>query len=140
MLEKDSDLRKKFYHPPVSKLIGFRLVQMGKGKAVCEMAVKKQHENFVGTVHGGIICDIADATMGFAFASLLRTDQRGVTVEFKVNFLRPVYAGNFLRAHAKTIFHGKSLYYLECEVKDLSRKLIAKASSTCKVISGLNPA
>jgi uncharacterized protein (TIGR00369 family) len=96
------------------------------------MRMKKEHVNTIGTVHGGILCDFSDAAMGFAFTTLLSPAQTGVTVEFKINFLRPAFPGNRLRAVAKVISRGKSLGYLECEIRSQAGQLIAKAASTCK--------
>ncbi|PIQ86387.1 MAG: DUF4442 domain-containing protein [Candidatus Omnitrophica bacterium CG11_big_fil_rev_8_21_14_0_20_45_26] len=130
--------QRNFSTPPVAKLIGFHLVQAGKGKAVCRMRTGKKHLNTIGTIHGGILCDLADAAMGFAFLSLLPSHQTGVTIEFKINFLKPVFPGDLIRASAKTLFLGKSLFYLECELSNARGKLIAKASSTCKKVSEEN--
>jgi hypothetical protein len=47
----------------------------------------------MGTLHGGMLCDIADAAMGIAFASTLAPDESFTTVELKINFFRPVWAG-----------------------------------------------
>src|SRR3989442_11814651 len=49
-----------------------------------------QHFNPMGTLHGGILCDIADAAMGIAFASTLGPGESFTTVELKINFLHPV--------------------------------------------------
>jgi thioesterase superfamily protein len=45
----------------------------------------------MGTLHVGILCDIADVAMGMAFASTLRPDESSTTVELKINFLRPIW-------------------------------------------------
>jgi uncharacterized protein (TIGR00369 family) len=45
----------------------------------------------MGTLHVGILCDIADAAMGMAFASTLGPDESSTTVELKINFLRPIW-------------------------------------------------
>ncbi len=119
-------------HPPVAKLVGFSLVKVSRGKAVCKMKVREAHKNFNGTVHGGILCDLADATMGFALISLLKPSESGVTIEFKINFLRPVLAGDYIRAFAKSIFSGRSIYHFECELRNSRGVLVAKASSICK--------
>jgi len=44
----------------------------------------------MGTLHGGVLCDIADAAMGIAFASTLAQEESFTTVELKINFFRPV--------------------------------------------------
>ncbi len=107
-------------------------MKVNRGKAVCKMKAREAHKNFNGTVHGGILCDLADATMGFAFISALHPSESGVTVDFKINFLKPVLVGSLIRAFAKTIFSGRSLYHLECELRNTKGELVAKASSICK--------
>lgn len=69
--------------------------------------------------------------MGRAFSSLFCAGTRGVTVEFKINFLVPAFPGDVLEACAKEVSRGKSLCYLECEIRK-GRILVAKAASTGK--------
>jgi acyl-coenzyme A thioesterase PaaI-like protein len=58
--------------PPIARLIGFRPLSLYPGRAVFELDTDlQQHANPMGTVHGGILCDLADAAMGFAYASTL---------------------------------------------------------------------
>ena len=73
--------------PAVAKLIGFRLVEFSGGEATVKLNSGPQHYNPMGTVHGGVLCDIADAAMGMAFASTLDADQSFTTLELKINFL-----------------------------------------------------
>jgi len=89
----------------------------------------------MGTLHGGILCDIADAAMGMAFASTLAPDESFTTVELKINFFRPVWKAQ-LRAEGKVVRRGKMIGYVECEVADEKGRMIAKASSTCLVLRG----
>src|SRR5215510_4913648 len=78
-------------HPPVSRLIGFELVETGPGQAVFILETREDHYNPMGTVHGGVICDVADAAMGVAFATTLAADETFTTLELKINFLKPVW-------------------------------------------------
>ena len=121
--------------PAIAKLIGFRLIEFGGGEATVELKTGPQHYNPMGTVHGGVLCDIADAAMGMAFASTLETDQSFTTLELKINFLRPVWESN-LQAKAHVTSRGKTVGLVECDVFDPDRRLIARASSTCLVLSG----
>ena len=57
--------------PPVAKLIGFDVVSVEPGESVVEIQASEVHRNPMGTLHGGILCDIADAAMGIAYASNL---------------------------------------------------------------------
>lgn len=84
----------------------------------------------MGTLHGGIYCDLADAAMGFAYASTLNEGESFTTIELKINFLRAVRKAT-LTADARVVKGGSTLGYIECEVKDRAGKLVAKAVSTC---------
>ena len=55
--------------PPIATLIGFTIRSIEPGHAVMEMEAGPQHANPMGTVHGGVLCDLADAAMGMAYAS-----------------------------------------------------------------------
>ena len=149
MSEKHSDKEKAIgEHPliaigregmPVGKLIGFQLTEAGDGRSVVTLAVGPHHANPMGTLHGGILCDIADAAMGIAFNSTLASTESFTTVELKINFFRPVWKAQ-LRAEGKVVKRGKTMGYIECEITDENGRAIAKASSTCLVLRGQDAA
>jgi uncharacterized protein (TIGR00369 family) len=116
--------------PPVSRLIGFVLKSIEPGHAIFEMEADERHHNPMGTLHGGIYCDIADAAMGFAYAATLAEGETFTTIELKINFLGAVRKAT-LTAEARVVKAGSTLGYVECEVKDQTGKLVAKAASTC---------
>ena len=123
-------LRGEASPPPIGRLLGFTLKTIEPGKAVFEMEVDDRHHNPMGTLHGGVYCDLADAAMGFAYAATLGEGESFTTVELKINFLRAVRKGKLV-AEAKFVKAGSTLGYIECEVTDESGKLVAKAASTC---------
>ena len=116
--------------PPVGRLLGFALKAIEPGRAVFEMAVDERHHNPLGTLHGGVYCDLADAAMGYAYAATLAEGETFTTVELKINFLRAVRQGR-LTAEAKVVKAGSALGYVECDVTDHAGRLVARASSTC---------
>jgi len=120
---------------PVGELIGFRIAEAGGGRAVAVLRSGPEHFNPMGTLHGGVLCDIADAAMGYAFASTLEAGESFTTVELKINYLRPVREAR-LRAEGRVVQRGRTLGYVECQVTDDSGKLVAKSSSTCLVLRG----
>jgi uncharacterized protein (TIGR00369 family) len=120
---------------PVAKLVGFEVSEIADGRAVGQLDAGPQHANPMGTLHGGILCDLADAAMGLAFASTLAPEESFTTLELKINFLRPFWTGH-LRAEAKVVNRGKTVGLVECSVADELQRLIAKASSTCLVLRG----
>ena len=120
---------------PVGRLIGFETKQAADGRAVVTLAAGSQHANPMGTLHGGILCDIADAAMGVAFASTLAPEESFTTIELKINFFRPVWKAA-LKAEGRVVRRGSSLGYVECEITDENAGLVAKAASTCLVLRG----
>ncbi len=116
--------------PPISALLGFVIKTIEPGRAVFEMEIDERHHNPMGTLHGGVYCDLADAAMGYAYAATLGDGESFTTVELKINFLRAVRKSR-LTAEATVVKAGSTLGYVECEVKDAAGKLVAKASSTC---------
>jgi uncharacterized protein (TIGR00369 family) len=134
-LKTDFRTRAKTNNVAVGRLIGFEAKEIADGRAIVTLAAGPQHANPMGTLHGGILCDIADAAMGMAFASTLAPEETFTTVELKINFFRPVWEAN-LKAEGKVVRRGRSLGYVECEIADEGGQLIAKASSTCMALRG----
>lgn len=120
---------------PVARLIGFQIAEVTAGRAVTTLETGPQHANPMGTLHGGILCDISDAAMGIALGSTLEPGQSFTTMELKINFFRPVWTAR-LAAEAIVIQRGKTTAYVECVVKDENDKLICKSSSTCMLLQG----
>jgi uncharacterized protein (TIGR00369 family) len=115
---------------PISRLLGFVIKAIEPGHAVFEMEIDERHHNPMGTLHGGIYCDLADAAMGYAYAATLGEGESFTTVELKINFLRAVRQGK-LTAEAKVVKAGSALGFVECDVTDQAGKLVARAASTC---------
>lgn len=123
--------------PPVATLIGFEPLYVERGSAAFRLDARRdRHGNPMGTIHGGILCDLADAAMGMACASLLQFGESFTTIELRMTYLRPVLDAQ-LEARAQVVHSGKSLVYLECDVVlAAEEKLVAKASSTCLILRG----
>jgi uncharacterized protein (TIGR00369 family) len=120
---------------PVGNLIGFRLTSIETGRAVFELEAGPQHANPMGTLHGGILCDVADAAMGVAYASTLGEAESFTTLELKMNFLRPFRSGTLI-ATGHVVKGGRTIGLAECDVTDMEGRLIARAMSTCMTLRG----
>src|SRR5271154_1964225 len=132
-LQPDFRERAKTNNVPVARLIGFEAKEIGDGKATVTLKTGPQHANPMGTLHGGILCDIADSAMGVAFASTLAEGESFTTVELKINYFRPVWNAD-LKAEGVVVRRGNTVGYVECEVTDEQGRMVAKASSTCLVL------
>jgi uncharacterized protein (TIGR00369 family) len=116
--------------PPIARLLGFVMKSLSPGHAVFEMEVDERHHNPMGTLHGGVYCDLADAAMGYAYAATLGEGETFTTIELKINFLRAVRKAT-LTAEARVVKAGSTVGYVECDVKDQAGRLVARAASTC---------
>ena len=133
--ESALDLGAKTVNMPVSNLVGFVANKGQDGLSIVTLEAGPQHANPMGTLHGGVLCDIADAAMGLAFASTLAQGESFTTLELKINFFRPVWHAQ-LRAEGSVVRRGSSVGYVECTITDQENRLVAKASSTCMVLRG----
>ncbi|HUK96451.1 MAG TPA: PaaI family thioesterase [Gaiellaceae bacterium] len=119
----------------VADLIGMRMIEAEVGRVTFELDVGPQHTSPPGTLHGGILCDLADAAMGCANLSRLEPEELFTTVELKINFLKPVLEGR-LTAVGSVIRAGRTLALTDCRITDEEDALVAYATSTCMTLRG----
>jgi uncharacterized protein (TIGR00369 family) len=121
--------------PPVAALIGFTLREVEPGFAVIDFEADGRHANPMGTLHGGVLCDVADAAMGMAYAATLAEGETFTTLELKINFLKPVWTGKLV-AVGRVVKGGRTVGLVECDVTDAGDQLVARATSTCMTLRG----
>jgi uncharacterized protein (TIGR00369 family) len=122
--------------PPIAQTLGFTMVSAADDRAVMRLeADPVRHGNPMGTIHGGVLCDIADAAMGMAYASTLADGESFTTLEFKINFLRPVWRTT-VEAEAVVVHRGRTVGLVECTLTDAKLRMVARASSTCLTLRG----
>ena len=127
--------REEIPPPPVARLIGFTLSDVEPGRAVITFDAEDRHANPMGTLHGGVLCDIADAAMGMAYAATLDANETYTTLELKINFLKSVRTGRLV-ATGRVVKGGRTIGLVECDVLDDKEQLVARASSTCMTLRG----
>jgi uncharacterized protein (TIGR00369 family) len=120
---------------PIGKLLALKLTASGTGRATVEFQASGRYANPMGTLHGGVLCDIADAAMGAAYRSTLAEGETFTTIELKINFLRPVWDAR-LRAEARIVRAGRIVGLVECDIFDEQERLVARASSICMTLRG----
>jgi uncharacterized protein (TIGR00369 family) len=129
-------LRGDLAPPSIAQTLGFTLREASDGRAVFVMTTRMdRHANPMGTLHGGVLCDIADAAMGTAYGTLLDPGESFTTLELKINFVRPVWETT-ITATGRVVQRGKSVGLTECDVVDDQGRLVARASSTCLTLRG----
>jgi uncharacterized protein (TIGR00369 family) len=115
---------------PIATVLGWTMTAVAPGRATMEMDVDERLANPMGTLHGGVLCDLSDAAMGIAYASELERGESFTTLELKINFMKPVWRAR-LRAEGKVVKRGRTVGLVECDVFDDKGSLVARASSTC---------
>jgi len=120
---------------PIGEFLGMRAISVEQDQAVVELDATPAHANPLGTLHGGVFCDVADYAMGMAWRGGVDDGETFTTIELKINFFRPFRTGRVI-AEAKVIRRGRTIGYVECDVKDAQGKLLARASSTCMNLRG----
>jgi uncharacterized protein (TIGR00369 family) len=121
------------HYAAVCSLLNMKVETLEMSLAQVSMEASAAMTNPFGTLHGGIVCDLADMAMGTAFMTTLELGEGLATVELKINFLRPLVPGR-LSAEARVVHRGKSTGFVECEVRNAEGKLAAKAASTCMIV------
>ena len=127
----------RFIYPPaIAKTLGFRLIEVGPGTATMELLADTEiHANPMGTMHGGVLCDIADAAIGTAHATSLNDDESFTSIDLQINFFRPVWNGR-IRAVAKPVNVGRQISRYVCDILRDDDKLVAQVSSTVMTLRG----
>jgi uncharacterized protein (TIGR00369 family) len=122
--------------PPIARTLGLTLVALEPGRSVVALEVDpERHANPMGTLHGGVLCDLADLAMGAACAATLGEGESLATVELTMNFLRPVWEGR-LTATGRLVQAGRSLGPVERDITDAAGRLVARAKSTFMTLRG----
>ena len=119
---------------PLGELLGFEYHQTPEGCEI-EYQPRPEHCNPRGALHGGIFCDLADAAMGLTWMQRVGEEQSFATIEFKINYLKPVWDSR-LKAIPRILKGGQTVAVLACDVFDQKGSLVAHATSTVMMLHG----
>ncbi len=128
----DQEVRQNFAQQSVMKLIGASLSLVEAG--IVEITLPYRHDltQQNGFLHAGIVTTIADSACGYAAFTLMPEGSGVLSVEFKVNLLRPAKGENFL-ARAEVIKAGRTVTVVRADVFALTenkRSLVATMQGT----------
>lgn len=124
------------YPTATSKLVGYQVSEVAEGTACITMnADPALHGNQQGTIHGGMLSELADAAMGTALSTLLGDGESFASIDLSVKFLRPVWKTT-LRAYARPVQVGKTVVHYSCEILNTENKVVATAAGTFMVLRG----
>ena len=96
--------------PPIHHLTGLASTEAAEGETVGVLPCSKWLSTSAGTVQGGFTAMLAEFAMTSAAFSTAPADTAVATLDFKVNYLRPVFPdGNDLTARARILHRGRTL-------------------------------
>jgi uncharacterized protein (TIGR00369 family) len=120
--------------PPIAQLMNIWLVEADAGRVVFEGTPAEYHYNPIGMVHGGFAATILDSAMGCAVHTLLPARVAYTTLEFKMNFVKPIKVSTGKVRAIGTVLHGgKTTSLAEGRLVALDGTLLAHATTTCLI-------
>jgi uncharacterized protein (TIGR00369 family) len=123
--------------PPIYHLTGLRLVEAEEGEAVAVLPCSKWLSTSAGTIQGGFTAMLAESAMTSAAFSTAPADTAVATLDFKVNYLRPVFPdGNEMTASARILHRGRTLVVAAAELTNTEGKKVALATGSSMYLPG----
>jgi len=130
------DFLAKDYSRGFIKYCNYEAEGIRHGYFQSQVKIEKHHRQQDGFIHAGVMATMADHTAGYAAFTTVPEDYQILTVEFKVNFLRPAY-GERLVCRSRVIREGLQIIIGESEVFDQrgdEEALVAKALVTLMAV------
>jgi uncharacterized protein (TIGR00369 family) len=125
------DIKQSFAKQTMMGLIGAELTRIEPGVIEIRLPYRADLAQQHGYLHAGIVTTIADTACGYAAYSLMPPNSEVLSVEFKVNLLRPAKGATF-SAVAEVVKAGKTLtvvradvFGIEHEQRDLVATMLA---------------
>jgi len=131
------EIKQSFAKQTAMDLIGAELTRVEPGIVEITLPYRADMAQQHGYLHAGIVTTIADTACGYAAYSLMPAGSQVLSVEFKVNLLRPAKGETFL-ASAEVVKAGKTLTVVRADVFGIigdARELVATMLGTMICLS-----
>ena len=112
----DPKVAESFATQGLMRLLGARLIAAGEGLCAIEVPLRPHLTQQDGFFHAGVTASLADTAAGYAAYTLMDEADRVLTIEFKVNLIRPA-AGERLRAEATVVRSGRQVTVVEATAR-----------------------
>src|SRR5262252_675787 len=123
---------------PFADLIGLQMVEVGAGASRCTLTVVDEHLNPNGVAHGAVLYALADTGMGAALSEMLADGELCATIQIKMNYFKPVFAGT-VNCATQVVNRGKRIAHLESRLT-VDDALVATASGNYSIFVPTNRA
>jgi len=134
----EARIRESFGRQPFMELVGATIENVAPGS--CEIHLTPRHEltQQHGFVHGGVLATLVDNAAGYSAFTLMAADAAPLTVEYKLNILRPG-GGDKLIARGRVIKPGKtiSVVHADCyNIRDGAEEICVASIQTLMTMTG----
>ncbi|MEW6351754.1 MAG: PaaI family thioesterase [Thermodesulfobacteriota bacterium] len=100
------------------KYCGLRAERIQWGRFESRVLITEDHRQQDGFIHAGVMATMADHTAGYSAFTVVPEDMQILTIEFKINFLRPAF-GEALVCRSEVIREGRQILIAESNVYDI---------------------
>ena len=133
--DKDWETEKaRMNKAPYFQLLGMKVVELAEGYARLTVPVEERMNSLIGSLHGGVLSSLSDAAVAMALLTVIEPDEKPLTVELNINYLRPV-KGDQAIAEARIVNRGRTIAVGDVDITDKSGRLIAKSRATYMVVA-----
>ena len=134
------DFLEKDYQRGFIKFCGFQPSEIESGLFESTIKIEENHKTQDNFIHAGLIATMSDHTAGYAAYTLVSDDFRVLTIEFKINFLKPAY-GKALKCKSEVISQGKQIIVAQStvfDIRDTQEKMVSRSTITLMVLPAEN--
>jgi uncharacterized protein (TIGR00369 family) len=135
---KKIDLKNYQYPDRFGQLMGYKVVKADYKKHTAEtvLRIREAHLSPAKRVHGGVVAAFFDISLGAAVFTTMNPYDFCSTVELKVNYLRPIDLGDFLRSKTQVVFRGKKLCVVHGFIyRNRDKEPVAMATATFNIVT-----
>ena len=121
------------------KANNLKLKIISEGQIEYSMQLEDKHLAVKDLIHGGAISGFMDAILSVAaFSAVYKKNKKVATVEFKINYLKPVRKLQILTGKGSVLKKGSKLLFVQGEIFDEANELITTGSGTIMQFDGKN--
>jgi uncharacterized protein (TIGR00369 family) len=127
-------IRQSFDRQGFMRSLGASLEAVEPGAVTITCAFNEHMTQQHGLMHGGVLASLADVACGYAALTMMPADREVLTVEFKINFLKPAKTDGVI-AVGQVIQSGRTLTVCDGTVFDATRtRVLAKMTATMMAV------
>jgi uncharacterized protein (TIGR00369 family) len=120
---------------PMLELFDINFDSAEPGAVVLTATPTTKYYSPLGFVHGGYAAVLLDSCMAAAIVTSLEPSLSAVTLEYKINFIKPMSADTgVVRGEGKSLYIGRQMAIAEGRLLDAAGRILAHGTTTCHVV------